>query len=309
MRALTICLMLWIGLPAHADKAAFLDLARQGWTYDLRTTMLRRNMAIPVHINGRDLAGASLCLVGERPHPKSLEIIDAFRALAQRAYGKPLTMRHAGPRAAGCGSGRTVVLRLYSGFPPNQALSDDLAWMNRVHQLGLPPNGYYAATSPAMGQTFFGRRGQGTHIMVKQPAIARLGRLERAFYKSILIEELFQSFTFGMDIVQFDRSGGFLSKLQETPFNLYRLSWDSRDFMRALVNSNPGGLCVFDVFMMHAVAEAQVDQTTDPAFIHFIDREYDRLMARTLETVADPRLAEIYDPDCARTTVSRLRED
>lgn len=284
--------------PAVADRLAYVDLARQGWNYELRTTMVGRDMSIPVHIHGRDLAGASLCVVGERPHPASLEIIDAFRALALHVFAKPLTMRYAGRDASGCGTGRTVILRLYSGHPPNRALSADLRWMNLTYQLGLPGRRFYAATSPAMAQTFFGRRGQGTHIMVKQPGPTPPGTLERAFYKSILLEELFQSFTFGMDILLFDRAAAFQSKLQETPFNLYRLSWESRDFMRALVASNPGGLCAFDIFMMHAVAQAPVDQTIEPGFIDYIDREYDVLHARATATMQDARFAAIVDAIC-----------
>lgn len=288
------------GAPAVADRVAYVDLARRGWNYELRTTMVGRDLSIPVHINGRDLAGASLCLVGEPPHETSLEIINSFRALVRRTYGKPVTMRYAGPDANACGSGRTVILRLYSGFPPNRALSADLRWMDTVYQLGLPGRRVFAATSPAMAQTFFGRRGQGTHIMVKQPALTPQDALEATFYKSILIEELFQSFTFGMDVLIFNPREPFLSKLQETPMNLRHLSWESQAFMQALVRSNPAGLCVFDVFMMHAVAEAPVDQTIDPQFIDYIDANYDALLERTRSTMTDPAFAAILTPECRR---------
>lgn len=298
-----LCLAALLVTPATADRTVYLDLARRGWSYELRTTMVGRDLSIPVHIHGRDLAGASLCIVGERPHQASLDILNAFRALARHVFGKPLTMRYAGRDASGCGSGRVVVLRLYSGHPPNRALSADLRWMNHVYQLGLPKARFYAATSPAMAQTFFGRRGQGTHIMVKQPGLDRPGRLERAFYKSILIEELFQSFTFGMDILLFDRASAFQSKLQETPLNLQRLSWESQAFMRALLRSNPAGLCAFDVFMMHAVAEAPVDQTIDPGFIDYIDREYDALFDRAAATMTDARFAPILATTCQRAPV------
>lgn len=293
---LSLALMLAGG--AQADKSTYLDLARRGWNYELRVTMLGRDMAIPVHIHGRDLAGASLCLVGERPHPQTRAVLDTFRALLHHSFGYPAPVRYAGPTARGCGSGRTVILRLYSGHPPNRALSSDLQWLNEVHQLGLPSSRSYVASSPAMAQTFFGRRGQGTHIMVKQPAHARPDRLEAAFYKSILIEELFQSFTFGMDILLYDRRAGFLSKLQETPVNMQRLPWESHAFMRALLQSNPAGLCAFDVFMMHAVGRTPVDQTVDPGFIDYIDAHYDRLRALADETLADPRFAPLFDSGC-----------
>ena len=300
---LCLSILTLLATPLSADRADYVDLARKGWNYELRTTMVGRDLSIPVHINGRDLAGASLCLVGEAPHPASLEIIDAFRKLAEHVFTKPLTMRYAGVSASACGSGRTVILRLYSGLPPNRALSADLQWMNGIYDLGLRAGSDFAATSPAIAQTFFGRRGQGTHIMVKQPALTELGPLEAIFYKSILIEELFQSFSFGMDILLFDRAAAFRSKLQETPVNLYHLSWESHAFMRNLVTSNPSGLCPFDVFMLHAVAEAPVDQTVDPAFIDYIDDHFDDLLARADATLADGRFASIIDRDCARLTM------
>lgn len=290
---------------ALADKSEYLDLARRGWNYDLRVTMLGRDTAIPVLINGRDLAGASLCVVGERPHPQTLAVLDAFRALLQHSFGYPAPMRYAGRSARDCGTGRTVVLRLYSGHPPARDLSSDLDWFNEVHQLGLPSGRAYMVPSPAMAQTFFGHRGQGTHIMVKQPAHARPDRLEAAFYRSILIEELFQSYTFGMDILLYDKTAGFLSKLQETPVHLHRLPWGSHDFMRALLKSNPSGLCAFDVFMMHAVAQAPVDQTVEPGFIDFIDAQYDRLWAQTDRTLADPRFAVLVDNSCIQSGLAR----
>lgn len=297
--AFLACLLVLIGPGgALADKSSYLNLARQGWNYELRDNWIGRDLSIPVHINGRDLSGASLCVVGERPHPASLEVIDSFRALAAVAFGKPVLMRYAGADARGCGTGRSVVLRLYSGHPPNRALSADLAWMSEVYGLGLPAGRHYVAASPAMAQTFFGRRGQGSHIMVMQPAFARLDAVEAAYFKSILIEELFQTFTFGMDILLFDPARRFQSKLQETPLRLGRLAWSSRPFMEALLRSNPSRLCEFDVFMLHAVALSPADQTTQPVFIDFIDSQFDQLLALASQTMADPRLEPIIDQTC-----------
>lgn len=282
-----------------ADKASYLALAKSGWVYDLRTTMLGRDLSIPVHINGRDLSGAALCLVGERPTAQTVEVLDAFRALARHVFGKPLPMRFAGPEAAGCGPGRTVILRLYSGFPPNGALGRDMMWMSRSYGLGLPQGRYYAAGSPAMAQTLFGRRGAATHLMVQQaPPDSVTGPLESAYYRSILVEELFQSFTFGMDVLLFSADPRFVSKLQEVPSIPRGLAWGSPAFMTALLRSNPWALCPFDVFMLHAVAEAPVDQTNDPAFLDFIDGAFDRLEALAEGTQADPRFAAILDPEC-----------
>ena len=299
MRLWILALLFALGSTSVlADKAIYVDLAKRGWNYQLRTTMLGRDLAIPVHIHGRDLAGATLCIIGEKPHPATRKVLDAFRDLEQHVFGTPLPMRYAGRDASECGSGRIVILRLYSGSPPNGALSSDLRWMNGTYLLGLRDNGAFAATSPAMAQTFFGSRGQGTHIMVKQPRRTRPSPLEAAFYKSILIEELFQSFTFGMDILLFDRAAMFQSKLQEIPVNLHQLSWESDAFMQALLESSATGLCAFDIFMMHAVAGTAVDQTVEPGFIDYVDREYDTLLARASETLADGRFAAILAPDC-----------
>lgn len=285
---------------AHAGKNDYLNIVRQGWGYELRTTVVRRNTAIPVHINGRDLAGASLCLIGERPHAQTLIVLNAFRDLLKHSYGAAVPMRFAGPSAESCGSGRTVVIRLYSGYPPNREFSSDLEWMNKVHLLDLPVGRKYLVTTPGMAQTFFGRRGQGTHIIVLQPAHQHLNPLEAAFHKSILIEELFQSFTFGMDILVLDRTSAFLSKLQEIPFNLHRLPWKSHEFMRAFLRSNPGGLCAFDVFMLHAVSRAPVDQTTDPGFLDYIDHRYDHLWQITDKTLQDPSFSILFDDRCTK---------
>ncbi len=283
---------------AAPDKAIYLELARQGWSYELRTTMLGRDLSIPVRINGGQLAGASLCIVGDKPHAETRETLNAFSSLIATVFGRPLLMRYAGPAAEGCGTGRIVMLRLYSGRPPNQALSADLEWMNEVYALGLQRGRSYAVMSPAMAQTFFGRRGSGTHIMVQQPSRAGIEPLEMRFFRSILIEELYQSFSFGMDILHIDRALPFQSKLEEAPLNLQRLSWDSEAFMKALLRTNPEGLCAFDVFMLHAVAAFPLGETNDPAFIDLIEMRYDELMAVAGETLSDPRLAIILDPSC-----------
>lgn len=297
-----ICLALvaaCMGLAAQADERHdYLDMARRGWSYELRSTMVGRDMSIPVRIHGRELAGAALCLVGEEPHPDTRTVLDAFRDLIAGVYGRPVPMRYAGRDARGCGSGRVVMLRLYSGYPPNRALTRDLAWLNTAYDLGLPTGRDYTAVSPAMAQTFFGRRGLATHIMVQQPGPVPPGSLERKFYRSILVEELFQSFTFGMDVLQFDNRAQFLSKLQERPFNPGRLPWASRSFMRAMLGSNPSGLCKFDVFMLHAVAQFPLSETNTPDFIRFIETHFDNLRALSDASFADPRFAAILDPVC-----------
>ncbi|MEM9551795.1 MAG: hypothetical protein AAGA05_11500 [Pseudomonadota bacterium] len=301
-RLLLTCLALICAktsVAESASKADYLELARRGWNYELRNTMVGRDLSIPVHIHGKDIAEATLCIVGEAPHPKTRLVLDAFGALIEHSFGLPLRMIYGGARPAGCDAARVAILRLYSDGPPNGALSEDLHWLSDRFELGLPAERQFFASSPAMAQTFFGRKGQGTHIMVQQPSFETLSALEAAFYKSILVEELFQSFTFGMDVLIFDRSAGFLSKLQEMPTNLPRRPWTSRSFRRALLSSNPGGLCTFDLFMLHAVGRAPVEQTVHPAFLTYIDGEFDALTDLAQTTMNDPRFAPLVDPHCA----------
>ncbi|MEQ5870997.1 hypothetical protein J4E08_13975 [Sagittula sp. NFXS13] len=296
--ALFSCLVLSAAPAKAGDRAIYLDLARSGWGYQLRSTMLRRDMSIPVRINGRDLSGSALCVVGERPNARTQAVLNSFSALTRRVFGRPVPMRYAGEEATGCGTRRIVVLRLYSGYPPNGALSRDIGWMNAAYGLGLPKGRSYAAGSPGQAQTFFGRRGSATHLLVQQADATLNDPLSEVFFRSILIEELFQSFTFGMDILMLQRPPVFQSKLQEVPLNIHRLPWGSEAFKAALVSTNPAGLCAFDVFMMHAVAEAPVEQTTEPGFLAFIDEAFDRLDLMAQDTMADPNLSLLLDPDC-----------
>ncbi|WP_421904226.1 hypothetical protein [Mameliella sp.] len=296
VRLILAALLAMTCAAAADDRAAYLALAEKGWLYELRDRRMRRD--IPVHINGRDLAGAALCIVGDPPSEDTRAVIAAFGNLAAQVHGKGLPSRYAGPSARACGTGRTVVLRLYSGDPPDAALTRDIARLNEVYGLGLPGGRHYPVLSPGMAQTFFGRRGTGTHIMVQQEGYRPADALARAFYRSILIEELFQAFTFGMDVLQFDRQGGFLSKLQEVPTDLSRLRWGSPEFMRALLQSNPRGLCAFDLFMMHAVARAPVEQTNEAGFLDYIDRAFDDLAQRARASMADPANAPLLAPEC-----------
>lgn len=289
-------------LPALAQQERFIEIAKQGWNYQLRTTMVGRDLAIPVTINGKTQAGVALCIVGEQPHAQSVEVLNAFRTLLHHIHKTPVPMVYAGPDADSCGPDRAVMLRLFSGHPPHQSLSRDIAWLNERYALGLPQGRFYQVSSPAMGQTFFGRAGQATHLMVKQPAHQSTSALEHAFYRSILIEELYQSFTFGVDLLQFDRTAPFISKLQETPMNLQRLAWGSKPFMRALVNSNPGALCLFDLFMLHAIAQSPVLETVDPAFITYIEDNFADLLLMARKTMDDPTYAVLVDKACVAST-------
>lgn len=283
------------------ERAAWLELARRGWNYRLREPPLGRDMTIPVRISSRTLEGAALCLVGERPRTETRAVIESFRALIAETTGRALPMRYAGETARDCGTGRVVVLRLYSGDPPDRALTADLTWLDEAYGLGLPEGRDYAAMSPAVAQTFFGRWGQAVHVMVQQaPPERRTDVLEDAFFRSILIEELFQVFTFGTDILVARRDTVFQSKLQELPVRMSRYGWETSAFMQTLLTVSPGGLCRFDIFMLHAVAEAPVRETTDPAFLDYIDAHFEELRAKADATRSDPEFGLLLDPACGR---------
>lgn len=303
-----LCLLMLGSGAALADKSAYLDMARRGWVYELRSTMVGRDMSIPVHINGRDLKGAPVCLVGEPPTEGSRAVLEAFRALLGHVHGVMAPLREAGGDISACGTGRMVILRLYSGGPPNRALGDDLEWMDRVYELGLPERHVWAASSPAMAQAFFGRNGSGAHVMVQQAAPGTADPVDQAYFRSLLVEELFQTFTFGMDILHLDAQAPFLSKLEENPLRLRRAAWGSSAFKSALLASNPAALCAFDIFMLHAVARAPVDQTTTPEFLGYIDARFASLQALTGATMDEARFAPVLDPACAPQDAGKLRQ-
>lgn len=303
LKALTVFALLFAGTArAAADRVTFLDLARKGWVYELRSAIWGRDPAsVEMHINSRELSGAALCVVGEPPHPQTREVLDAFAALMSDVFGKPIPMRFAGPDLDGCGTGRTMYLRLYSGQVPLGAFNRDLRRLDDVYGIGLPRDRQEYVLSPAQAATFFGSRGQATHLIVKQPPEGRSPTpLASRFYSSILIEELYQAFTFGMDILHFDRHLAFVSKLQEFPVNLRHVPWDSPAFMEGLLRSNPSGLCEFDLFMLHALADAPFENTNTPDFIDFIDAHFDDLLARADRTAAREDLAQIMDSRCGQ---------
>ncbi len=287
-------------VAAASDRATFLDLARRGWVYELRSAIWGRDPAsVEMHINGHVLSGASICVVGEKPHEATEAVLREFTGLTASIFGKGTPIRYAGADLDGCGTGRTIYLRLYSRQVPLDAFGSDLDRLDHVYGLGLAHSRRQYVVSPGQAATFFGRRGQATHLIVKQPAEgAALSPLEARFYASILVEELYQAYTFGMDILQIDRRLAFVSKLQEFPVNLRQLPWDSPAFMEGLLRSTPSGLCRFDLFMLHAIAEAPVENTNTPEFLDYIDAHFDDLLASADTTATKPGHAEILDPGC-----------
>ena len=130
---LTALLGLAIG-PALADKAQYLDMARRGWSYELRSTMVGRDMSIPVHINGRDLKGAQICLVGEPPTEGSRAVLDAFLTLLEHVHTVSAPLHEAGADISACGPGRAgpprplACSRAVAAVPTAQVAAAALRW-------------------------------------------------------------------------------------------------------------------------------------------------------------------------------------
>ena len=285
---------------ALADSDRYLEFAKRGWVYELRSAMFRRT-ADPVVLHGRTMAGSTICLVGEPPHPQTAAALARFGELMQETYGAPVPVRYGGPDLRDCldgDLGRTVYLRLFSGRAPDAAFGADMRALDAVYGIGFRPDQVHWLVSPGQAQTFFGMQGRATHVSLKQPATGTPSEVERRFYTSILIEELYQTFTFGMDILHFDAEVPFVSKLEEIPRDLRRLDWQSEAYMREMLATNPPGLCPFDVFMLHAVGAAPVERTNGAAFLDFIEASFDTLLRRTEASLARLGGSPLLDPSC-----------
>jgi hypothetical protein len=297
LRASFVTLLLCLPAPIVAQEAEWLDMARRGWSYELRETMVGRDLSIPVQISGRALARSDICVVGEAPRPETRAILDAFTALLGHVHAHTPRLI-AADGAQDCPETAQVLLRLRSGTGPETGITRDIAWMEARFALGLPPRHDWTATAPAMVQTFFGRRGAVTHILVEQAAGAG-NATDARYFRSILIEEMFQAFTFGMDILHLDARTPYLSKLEERPLRMVRRPLPGTpEYRRALLASNPPALCPFDILMLHAVAEAPVTETNGPDFVAFIKAEFADLRARAEATMQDARFAPLLDPAC-----------
>ncbi len=289
------------GDPAGAlpSRDAFLSIAKKGWVYEFRSSVLRRQAGFPpIRLNSKEIVFGSVCLIGDRPHALTKAVIETFDRLLADVFGRIGKLSYGGSDIASCGPLQRTYIRIYGGAAPEAAFNDDLRQLNDKYQLGLSSDRWQRVRSPAQANAFFGRKGTAVHILVKQPKAADPTPLEKAFYTSILIEELFQAFTYGMDIPAFDRKENLLSKLQERPVNLRYLAWDSEAFMRGLVESNPKGLCSFDVFMLHALANSVEDTANSSEFLVYIRSEFDDLLRLARTTLDKPDYAEILDPGC-----------
>lgn len=305
--SLFVSMALWCGIGVAAtDEAAgpsrsdYMTLARTGWVYDIHSSRMRRDPDFPpVHFNSTEVALGAVCLFGDPPHALPLQIIEDFTALLHDVYGRSLNVRFAGANISDCPPRPRVFIRLYTGAPPMARFNADLRHMDREFDIRFPPNWSEPVTSPGQANGFFGRGGAVAHLLISQPPGGEMSALQRQYYTSLLIEELFQVVSFGADILKFDRETPFYSKLQEYPVNLRYLPWHSDRFMAGLLASNPHGLCGFDIFMLHALAGARLQTTNSLELLNFIETHFDGLRGRTAMTLADRRFASMLDARCS----------
>lgn len=283
-------------------RSQYLAVAKQGWVFDFRSSLMRRDADLPpVRFDGREPSLGPVCVFGDAAHPASRAVLVQFERLLQQAFARQAPISFVDGGIAECPPQQRVYLHLYDIQAGYGALDFDLRYLDRQFDFDLSKTRRETIRSPAQGLGFFGREGNVAHLMIRQSEHETPSALERDFYRSILVEELFQVFSFGVDILKFDRDTPFLSKLQEHPAHLMRRDWNSADYMRRLLDSNPRGLCAFDVFMLHAIAGMPVDSTNSQAFLAHLNAQFDILVDRTRATLADPELALLFDQTCLAT--------
>lgn len=291
--------------PGAADNAQqptrddYLRLAQAGWVFELKSSRKRRGPAFPpIRFNSGEVAKGEICLFGAPPHALSRQIIRAFNDLLRDIYDRRLAVTFAGRNISNCPSKQRVYVRLYDDRLPTALYRADLVQLDHDFDIRLPPSGSAPVSSPAQVNVFFGSGGSVAHLLVNQPHNGNLTKLERDYFTSILIEELFQVVSFGTDVVKFDAETPFLSKLQERPVNLRYLPWQSERFMTGLLGSNPSGLCAFDVFMLHSLAAANLETVNSDELIRFIDANFDDLLTRSVRTLTNPVYQPLLDQRC-----------
>lgn len=298
-RALIGLLMALIGAAAQAEvtRADLIDLARAGWSYELRTTMRRPGSAgdLP-ELHARNMVGAQVCLLGEAPTPRTHATLIAFRTLLMRVFGTAPKLIRAG-RAVDCPAA-TIFLRLYSTRDPTAALNADITTLNTRFDIGLT-RAVQMPTSPGQAQTFFGRRGMVTHVLVMQDGPAGAPQAHAGFYRSLLIEELFQSLTFGMDVLHLDRDKPLLSKLEEVPVRAAYLPWRSDAFVAEMARGGTRGLCGFDALMLVALAQSALPRSNGPEFIDETFAHFQNYRAQAADLVRASEFKLLFDPVCA----------
>ncbi|MCY0096498.1 hypothetical protein [Hoeflea ulvae] len=291
--------------PGVADDAPqptrddYLRLAQTGWVFELSSSRKRRSPAFPpIRFNSGEVAKGEICLFGAPPHALSRQIIGVFNDLLRDIYDRRLAVTFAGRDISNCPSRQRVYVRLYDDRLPTALYRADLVQLDHDFDIRLPSHGAQPVATPAQVNVFFGAVGPVAHLLVNQPDHRDLTRLERDYFTSILIEELFQVVSFGRDVAKFDAETPFLSKLQERPVNLRLLPWQSESFMAGLLKSNPSGLCAFDVFMLHSLAAANLETVNSDELIVFIKAHFDELLDRSVRTLDNPAYRPLLDQRC-----------
>jgi len=292
-----------IALPSvgysQPTRADYLTLVRSGWVFDLHSARMRRDPTLPpVRFDSVEVAKGEICLFGETPHALSRDVMASFTALLREVYDRQLDVTFAGENIANCPARQRVYIRLYSDLPPSRAFNADLRQLDQDFDIRFPPNWLELIKSPAQTNGFFGHSGPVVHLLINQPPREDVTLIERDFYASILIEELFQAVSFGADILKFDHDTPFYSKLQERPANLRHMAWQSERFMTGLLASNPKGLCAFDVFMLHALAAANLENVNSEALLIYVDTHFDDLSDATMQTLDRPAYRILLDGRC-----------
>lgn len=294
-------LLLWAGMiRADPDRATFLELARKGWVFEIRKTMWRPDPdRPPIQINARDLTGRALCLIGEPLHPTTAATLRAYLHLHKLAFGQGLTQAGPYALASDCPEDTVLYLRLYSSREPREMMGRDLKLLDQRHEIGFSRSWIPRLSAPAQAQSYFGRRGNVSHLVILQPRRnQQLTPLQTRYFRSLLLEELYQSTTYGLDVLHVDRTAPFLSKLEEYPANLLGLRWLSEPFMQGMLASNSGDLCAFDLFMLTALAATTQSTTHQAAFLDELRAGFDTTLARARDLAADPVVAGLLSPDC-----------
>ena len=296
-------MMLAVGSEAAPNKADYMTLAKRGWSYEYRGSIRRQVPDIPAsHVLARTMAKRDICLLGSVPHPLTNEILAGFRGLLGQIFGDVGSVFDAVDTLTDCPTSATVFVRIYDRSLPFLEYNRDLQDLNSRFEIGMSDQ-TQQILSPAQAVTFFGKKGQATHITLMQPKRHRTTPLERRFFRSIMIEELYQSYSFGIDVFKVGRGGPYDSKLQESFVNLQGLSWLSESYMEGLLSSNPLGLCDFDLLMLHALAEVDENLTESNDFVQYLDNNFERLVTTAQEFAHRSHAAALMDPGCTGHTI------
>lgn len=286
-------------MPAKAvTKSEFIALAERGWKYEYRGSFRRGVSKLPAsHLLAKTMAKRDVCLLGEEPHPLINDTMEEFRTLLRDIYGDIGQLVSGVPTVIDCPETSSVFIRLYTRRLPNLVFNRDLQDLNVKFAIGMTGQSQ-SILSPAQAVTFFGKKGKATHIILLQPQLRPMSPLQIRFYRSLLIEELYQTYSFGIDIFKAKPGGPFMSKLQEGFVNLQGRRWTSKDYMKGLLSSNPDGLCEFDAMMLHAIGAVPETVESSTGFIDYISENFEQLLLAAQNTIGQADISKMFDPGC-----------